>query len=241
MLAGITGTMECPHCHSAVTPARFCRVCRRLVADPTGTVEMVTFNRRFWGDSLLEAVLFIVTLVIGWFIWLIFTARTGQTPAKRLLNVYILDTDTGAVATAGKVWFRDVLIKLILIPIANAIVGVAGLVDAVWVLFDRDRQALYDKMASSVVVYAPMGIPAELQPAALAAGPGYLPPPAGASSTATSEGSGWIAGPSPAPPAASPEASDVAAGLRELARLHEDGILTDEEYEQKRADLVSKL
>ncbi len=33
----------------------------------------------------------------------------------------------------------------------------------------------------------------------------------------------------------------AAEELRELAKLHEEGILTDEEYEAKRRDLADKL
>lgn len=123
-------------------------------------VQQVTFTRRFFGDILLESLLVLVTLVIGWFIWLFFTAKTAQTPAKRLLNVYILDANTDQPVSAGRVWARDVLVKGLLFGIvSNFTFGVAELVNYAWALFNDRRQALHDKIVSTVVVYAPNGLP----------------------------------------------------------------------------------
>jgi uncharacterized RDD family membrane protein YckC len=123
-------------------------------------VETVTFTRRFFGDILLEGLLVLVTLVIGWYIWLFFTAKTAQTPAKRLLNVYILDANTEQPVSAGRVWAREFLVKGLLFGIiSNFTFGVAPLVNYAWALFDDRRQALHDKIVSTVVVYAPSGLP----------------------------------------------------------------------------------
>jgi uncharacterized RDD family membrane protein YckC len=207
----MTATMTCPHCNAAGQNALFCRACDRYMSDESGLVEKVTFNRRFFGDWLLEGVLFLVTLIIGWYIWLIFTAQTAQTPAKRLLNVYIIDMETGEPLSAGKVWIREVLIKQILLNVVNAFIGVAGIIDALWLFFDRNRQTLHDKVASTIVVYVPTGLPGTLRrPEVLAArAPGGV--------------------------------GTVAEELRELAKLHAEGILTDEEYEAKRKGLADRL
>jgi uncharacterized RDD family membrane protein YckC len=182
--------------------------------DETGSLERVTFNRRFFGDSLLEAVLMVVTLFVGWYIWLAFTAQTAQTPAKRLLNVYTVDVNTGQPVSTGRVWLRDVLIKQVLLGWVGGsfLFGLPGLVDAIWVLFDKDRQALHDKVVSTVVVYAPAGLPEGLKPPMPMAGP-----------------------------ARKESVTDVGEQLRELARLREEGILTDEEYDEKRKELADRL
>ncbi len=123
-------------------------------------MERVTFTRRFFGDILLELLLVLVTLVIGWYIWLLFTAKTAQTPAKRLLNVYILDANTEQPVSAGRVWARDALVKGLLFGIAGYItLGIPPLVDNAWALFGGNRQALHDKIVTTVVVYAPSGLP----------------------------------------------------------------------------------
>ncbi len=117
----------------------------------------VTFTRRFWGDIMLEGLLMFVTLYIGWLIWLFFTAKTAQTPAKQLLNVYIVDLNTGQPVSAGRVWMREVLVKIVLFSwvLGAFTFGIAGLVNYGWALFDEKRQALHDKMVNTRVVYSP--------------------------------------------------------------------------------------
>lgn len=44
------------------------------------------------GSYLLEPLLMLVTLYIGWMIWAAMTAGTGQTPAKRLLGLRVIDS-----------------------------------------------------------------------------------------------------------------------------------------------------
>ena len=44
-----------------------------------------------------------------------------------------------------------------------------------------------------------------------------------------------------AAPATPAEASDTAQRLRELQALHTDGVLTDQEYEERRVRLVEEL
>ena len=106
-----------------------------------------------------------MTLVIGWYIWLIFTAPTSQSPAERLLNVYIIDLEKGQTVSAGRVWLRDVVIKQIVfdIIISSLTGGIGSLVDAIWVFFDSNRQSLHDKVVNTVVVYAPNGLPEALK------------------------------------------------------------------------------
>lgn len=202
--------MDCPHCGATAQESLFCRNCSRYIPDSTGKLEKVTFNRRFWGDSLLESLLFVVTLGVGWLIWLYFTAQKSQTPAKSLLNVYTLDAESGQPVSAGRIWVRDVVVEVLLIGFVNVFVGIAGLVDAAFVLFDKNRRSVHDHVMNTIVVYAPSGLPETL------------------------------AAPATSITAAHPT-GDVADEMRELARLHEEGILTDEEYEAKRKALADKL
>jgi hypothetical protein len=204
-----TAVITCPHCNATGQDALFCRSCGRYMADESGLVEKVTYNRRFFGDWLLEGLLFVGTLIIGWYIWLFFTVKTAQTPAKRLLGVYILNRDTGEPVSAGMVWIREVLVKQLLLNAVGALIPFAGLVNALWVFFDKDRQALHDKVVTTVVVYVPSGLPDTLRRPMVPGAPGGI-------KTAAEE-------------------------LRELARLHSEGILTDEEYEAKRKELADKL
>jgi uncharacterized RDD family membrane protein YckC len=189
----------------------FCANCNLYLRDDSLVVERVTFTRRILGSWFLEGLLVILTLVIGWFVWLLFTAKNAQTPAKSLTGIYIINLETGRAAGAGEVWLRDVVLKII---VAN-LVGIGQTVDLVWALFDRDRQTLHDKVVKTVVVYAPNGLPEAMryQPGAPMR---YQAPPLF---------------PQAAP---APAAADVGDRLRELQRLHEEHLLSDEEYERKR-------
>lgn len=208
--------LDCPHCGSPGQTALFCSACDVYMPDPTGTVKKVTYNRRFWGSYVLEGVLILVTLIIGWYIWLAFTAKGAQTPAKKLVDIYVLDIETGQPVGAGRIWQREVLIKQLLVGLVSSAIGVAWLIDYLWVLFDRNRQALHDKVARTVVVYAPRGLPDSLMR------PDQVVP----------------ASPRPLP---GHDVRSVAEELRELARLREEGIITAEEYERKRQELVDRL
>jgi uncharacterized RDD family membrane protein YckC len=200
----------------------FCSSCRLYLRDASHTVERVTYTRRIFGSWLLEGVLFLLTLGLGWLIWLFFAAKKAQSPAKSLTNIYIVNLETGRAVSAGEVWLRDVVLKLIVVNI----VPFGHLVDAVWVLVDRDRQSLHDKIVKTVPVYAPNGLPAEMTH--LAGAPAlYQAPPVFPSS--------------PPPAQATPTVSGVGEELRELKRLHDETLISDEEYERKRGDLVAKL
>jgi uncharacterized RDD family membrane protein YckC len=202
----------------------FCDSCRLYLRDETAAVERVTYNRRFWGSYLLEGLLITVTLFVGWLIWLWFTSKTGQSPAKRLLNLYVLKIDTGRGIGRGDTWIREVLVKIVAINAIGFVIPFASLIDAVWIFFDKNRQTLHDKLLSQVVVYAPAGLPEGMlhQHNAI---PRYALP-----------------GTSGAPVNAAPgSVQDTAAQLRELARLRDEGTITAEEYEAKRAQLVNRL
>jgi len=217
----------CPRCNVPNQQlSLFCNSCRLYLRDETMTVERCTYTRRFFGNSLLEGVLFLVTLIIGWFIWLIFTSKDGQTPAKKLVGTYAIGIETGRQLSQGETWLREVVIKLIALGIAgNVTFGPVSLLDDIWLFFDKDRQTLHDKVLKQVVVYAPAGLPPSMQfqqNAPLR----YTAPPI-------------MPGQQAAPP--QPPVKDVAEDLRELARLKEEGVITEEEYERKRADLVNKM
>lgn len=216
MMAEVSG---CPRCSAPNTlHGVFCANCNLYLRDASLTVERVTFTRRIFGSWLLEGVLLTLTLFIGWFIWLFFSAKKAQSPAKSLTSIYIVNLETGRAASAGEVWLRDVLLKML---VAN-LLGIGQLIDLAWAFFDRDRQTLHDKAIKTVVVYAPAGLPEAMkyQPRApaLYAAPSLFSQNAPANTVA-----------------------EIGEQLRELQRLHEDRLISDEEYERKRSDLASRL
>jgi uncharacterized RDD family membrane protein YckC len=225
-MADLAAPVSCHRCNMTGQQKLFCQGCGLYLLDATGTVERVTFTRRFFGTDLLEGLLIIVTLIVGWLIWFGFMASTGQSPAKRILNVYVIDTETGKAVRAGRMWVRDPLLKIIVI---GNIIPFGGLLDGLFVLFDGNRQSLHDKVVSTVVVYAPQGLPEAMRNESMmsqSTDPTALTGNSVAGGS-TSEGRSTI--------------NDVAERLRELARLREEGVITAEEYEQKRSELAQKL
>jgi uncharacterized RDD family membrane protein YckC len=111
-------------------------------------------GRRF-GAYLLDAVLILVTLFIGWLIWSLIIWSKGQSPAKSLLGMRCVRTDTGQAATWGTMALRELVGKMLL---ANFTFGITTLVSAIMILSDNDRrEGLWDKIANTVVVDDPEG------------------------------------------------------------------------------------
>ena len=67
-----------------------------LASPMGGTPELSSVGKRF-GGYLLELVLFIVTLGIGWLIWMLVILGRGQTPAKQIMNMRVVEEATGQV------------------------------------------------------------------------------------------------------------------------------------------------
>jgi uncharacterized RDD family membrane protein YckC len=233
----------CPRCGAQnYKQSLFCDNCRVYLRDDTQHVERVTYNRRFWGSYLLDNfllyssffvglaialsanLLFLLPLSLGWFAWFFFTSKTGQTPAKRLLDLYVIKIDSGRGIGQGESWLREVVVKILALGAIGFIVPFASLVDAVWIFFDKNRQTLHDKLLGQLVVYAPIGLPEGIHHLDNAPTRYALP------------------GAAPATVAAAPgSVQDTAAQLRELARLRDEGVITAEEYEAKRAALINRM
>ena len=102
------------------------------------------------GAKLLESILIVVTLGVGWVIWAAMTAGAGQTPAKRLLSQRVIDAETLRPASLGKMfWIRGVvagMVASIAIPFTLGIL----LFMPFW---DKRNQNLWDKVSNTYVVH----------------------------------------------------------------------------------------
>jgi uncharacterized RDD family membrane protein YckC len=142
---------ECPSCRQFSGDGVFCASCGLLTAHPESGAFVATRWRRL-GGAILESLLFVVTLGVGWLIWLYFTSQHAQTPAKQILGMYILRRD-GTPATAGRVWLREIVFEILVFSAAGWFLGgIPGIIDGAWILWDKDRQTLHDKMADTIVV-----------------------------------------------------------------------------------------
>ena len=104
------------------------------------------------GSVLLDAVLIVVTLWIGWIIWSLVVWGRGTTPAKSLLHQRVVAADTGQTATWGHMAVRQFLVSGLLGEILAVLtLGIYFLVDAFMVFSDGHRR-LTDRIASTLVV-----------------------------------------------------------------------------------------
>ena len=172
--------MYCSRCGAAIpAEARFCPDCGNAVetehpsayvipsAEPAPspapgrpgklaglpeTVRLSSAWRRL-GGYLLEGVLIVVTLIVGWLIWSIVVWGRGETPAKQLLGMRVVHRETLTAAGRGRMFVREVPCKFLMGLIAS--VTFIGNIFYFWLLWDSERQELWDKMVDTVVVNDP--------------------------------------------------------------------------------------
>ena len=103
---------------------------------------------------MLEVVLIIVTLVVGWLIWSFVVWGDGQSPAKRILRMRVVKVETRQKASWGTMALREIVGKW-LIMILLGVVPFLPLVLDFMLLWDKNRQQLWDKVAGTIVVDDP--------------------------------------------------------------------------------------
>ncbi|HET9050914.1 MAG TPA: RDD family protein [Candidatus Dormibacteraeota bacterium] len=107
-------------------------------------------GRRFVG-WLLQLVLVIVTLVIGYIIWDLILWQKGQTPAYSIMKMQVVKKDTGQPATWGTMFLRGFVGGLIQGLLNSFLIGYILLFMPFW---DKDNQMLWDKISGTVVIDA---------------------------------------------------------------------------------------
>jgi uncharacterized RDD family membrane protein YckC len=152
----------CPNCGREFGQTAVCQSCGQVSGLPLG-IRTATPGRRL-GAALLDGLLVIVTAVIGWLIWAFIVSKNGQGPAKSILGMRVVKLPTGQVLTRGQMFVRWLVKRLL------GLIFIAWVIAALWLLWDKDRQALWDKIVETVVVDDPGGV--LLQPGPQAAAPG---------------------------------------------------------------------
>lgn len=167
--------VECDVCHRPAGPgANFCASCDVLSVDPDRMSYAATRWSRL-GAFALDYLIIWLTLGIGWLIWLAIVAPRGQSPGKSLLGLYIVRTNAEQAPT-GHVWLREFgweaalgIVAVVLLALLGAVASSVGeffilwfwltvlfwafsFFDAAWLLWDRDRQTLHDKVLGTLVV-----------------------------------------------------------------------------------------
>jgi uncharacterized RDD family membrane protein YckC len=101
---------------------------------------------------LLEGILVVVTLFIGWLIWAAITAGNGQTPAKKLLGQRVIRADGSSPVGFGTMLFMRGLIAGFIASIAITFTLGILLLMPFW---DRRNQNIWDKVSGTLVVNDP--------------------------------------------------------------------------------------
>lgn len=113
----------------------------------SGSVVPCSNGVRF-GAFMLDILLAFVTCGIGWLIWDIVLWQQATSPAKKMLNLRIVDTKTGAPASMTQMLLREGLGKIVI----GAVTGIGGLVSAVLILATPTRKGVWDYIATTTVV-----------------------------------------------------------------------------------------
>jgi uncharacterized RDD family membrane protein YckC len=104
------------------------------------------------GSFLLDCALLVVTLFVGWVIWNLYTWKTGQTPAKRILKQVVVDANTGEVFSWSRMALREFAVKGAAGNIlGGATNGISFVVDSLFV-FREDRRTVHDLVVGSKVI-----------------------------------------------------------------------------------------
>jgi uncharacterized RDD family membrane protein YckC len=118
-----------------------------------GTPIVSSAGRRL-GAYLLDILLAIVTLGVGWLVWSLLAWRRGQSPAKQLLGMYVVHD--ARPASWKRMAAREILCKGIVGVICGLLArptyGLSLLPYYFWLCFNVDREALWDRPAGTHVV-----------------------------------------------------------------------------------------
>ena len=124
----------------------------RITSPLDMTATRAVSNGTRMGATIVEALLMILTLYIGWFVWSMVIWNRGLTPAKQLMGLTVIDTTTGLPASFGKMALREWVGKGI---IGTVTCGVTAIVSIFMVLFGETRTSIHDNVASTMVVKTP--------------------------------------------------------------------------------------
>lgn len=140
---------HCPICNEYPGVGVFCSQCSVLMSHPTSGDYAAPYVRRL-GCELLDLLIFLLLPVWLYMMW--FTSRDGQSPAKSLLGMYVIN-EAGQEVTPQRMWLRELVIKRLLLGLIGYAFGLLGpIINAGWILLNPDRQCVHDRMVGTLVV-----------------------------------------------------------------------------------------
>ena len=141
------------------------------VPEQAPTVALASRKRRLAG-FIIDQLILNFTLGLGWLMWFLIIAGRGQTPAKQLLSLCVVRED-GRLASYGWMLLREIVVKFIIFAAPVLVLGVIGVVVGgaagtafaflsyaialivvpLWCVWDKNRQALWDKAVRTLVIH----------------------------------------------------------------------------------------
>ncbi|WUH97503.1 RDD family protein [Spirillospora sp. NBC_00431] len=108
-----------------------------------------------------------VVFLLGFVYYTVMHAKMGQTLGKKAVSIRVVKASDHSAVTWGQAIGRQAFVYAITITTgalnflspALAILGLAGLLDNAWILWDPKKQALHDKVSGTVVVKAAPWMP----------------------------------------------------------------------------------
>ena len=146
-VAAVTSGAACPNCSRQWGGGAVCQFCNQVDGMAHG-VCLSSVGKRF-GAYLLDGLLVVVTLGIGWLIWGFLIFGRGQTPAKQILGMRIVSMKTGEPSW-GLTFVREVIAKSIIWVLSILTAGIVNF----WLVWDRNNQQLWDKVTNTIVIDA---------------------------------------------------------------------------------------
>ena len=173
--------MYCPHCGTQVQTNR-CSVCGTLVTTTEGIDSAPVLSgwwRRVGATLVDDILLFVPTYIVimavtaalglitgtiagllvqGFYMVKLLARPAGQTVGNRMVDTYVRDATTGQALTNQQVlrrWGFVAIYSLFGITgsvLGTSIVGVIGLVDCLYPLFNARKQTLHDRFAGTIVL-----------------------------------------------------------------------------------------
>jgi len=97
---------------------------------------------------VVDVLLLWLTLGIGWLIWSLVVYRYGQSPAKQLMGMKVINLENGVPASWGRMFVREFIAKGLIVLLAFMVLYIPYF----WLIWDKDNQELWDKIVDTVVV-----------------------------------------------------------------------------------------
>jgi uncharacterized RDD family membrane protein YckC len=122
---------------------------------PIGVTRPSREDREFF--FLLDLALLVVTLYIGWLIWSLIVWQRGQTPAKQIARMRVINLKTGLAADRGCMAKREIIGKWLLYVVVGVFLTLfIGTFVIDW-FFKRDerQRSVFDHIAGTIVVKDP--------------------------------------------------------------------------------------